>query len=48
MKKKTGEWSLWLAVGGLFVLLLCAWAVMFTVAKKNPVQTVPLEHREQR
>lgn len=35
--------TLWLGVGLLFALLFAAWAVMLTVAAKNPTATVPLE-----
>ncbi len=45
MKKLSGDWTLWAAVLGLFALLLGAWTVLFTIARRNPVQTVPLEHR---
>jgi hypothetical protein len=44
-KKKSGDWTLWVAVLALFALLLGAWTVMFTVANRNPVQSVPLEHQ---
>ncbi len=37
--------SLWIGVGLLFGLMAVAWAVLFTVASKNPVESVPLEHR---
>ena len=36
--------SLWIGVGLLFGLLAVAWTVLFTVASKNPVESVPLEH----
>jgi cytochrome c-type biogenesis protein CcmH/NrfF len=42
---KTGEWSLWAAVLTLFALLIGAWVVLFAIARRNPVETVPLEHR---
>jgi len=33
---------LWVWVGGAFLVMLAAWAVMFTVASRNHVQDVPL------
>ncbi len=37
--------SLWIGVGLLFGLMAVAWTVLFTVASKNPVESVPIEHR---
>ncbi|WP_221029219.1 hypothetical protein [Actomonas aquatica] len=37
--------SLWIGVGLLFGLLAVAWVTLFTLASKNPVETVPLENR---
>lgn len=37
--------SLWIGVGLLFGLLLLAWTIMFTVASKSAVESVPLEHQ---
>ena len=42
---KTGEWSLWTAVLALFALLIGAWIVLFAIARRNPVESVPLEHQ---
>lgn len=39
--------SLWIGVGLLFGLMAIAWAVLFTVASRNPVESVPLEHRSE-
>ncbi len=36
--------SLWIGVGLLFGLMALAWVVLFTLAAKNPVESVPLEH----
>ena len=44
--KKNSARSLWIGVGLLFGLLAIAWGVLFTVASRNPVDTVPLEHRQ--
>jgi hypothetical protein len=40
--KRGGDWSMWAGVGVLFALLLGGWAILFTLANRNPVQTVPL------
>jgi hypothetical protein len=37
--------SLWIGVGLLFLLMVTAWAVLFTVTHRNPVEAVPLEHQ---
>jgi flagellar basal body-associated protein FliL len=39
--------SMWIAVGIAFALMAVAWAVLFTVAANNPVETVPLENNSQ-
>ncbi len=36
------DWTLWAGVVLGFSLLACAWTVMFVVAQRNPVATVPL------
>jgi len=33
---------LWVWVGGAFLVMLAAWAAMFTAAAKNHVEDVPL------
>ena len=33
---------LWVWVGGAFLLMFAAWAVLFTLAAKNHVEDVPL------
>jgi hypothetical protein len=45
MKAKKSDWTLWAAVLAVFALLIGAWVVMFTLANRHPVQTVPLEPR---
>ena len=41
VKKNAKPW-LWVWVGGAFLVMLAAWAVMFTVAAKNRVEDVPV------
>jgi len=36
-----GNEVLWIA-GGLFALLLAAWAALFIIAHRHPVETVPV------
>ena len=40
--KKPNDLSLWLAVIGVFSLMIGAWIALFTIAARNPVQSVPL------
>ncbi len=42
--KPSGDRKLWLCVGLAFGLLFCAWTILFTLAARNRVATVPLEH----
>lgn len=37
--------KIWAFAGAAFLLLLVAWATLFTLAARNPVQSVPLEQR---
>ncbi|MFA6289411.1 MAG: hypothetical protein WC661_18680 [Opitutaceae bacterium] len=39
---------LWVWVGGAFLVMLAAWAVMFTAAAKSDVEDVPLATRAPR
>ncbi|GAB5558922.1 MAG: hypothetical protein SynsKO_05690 [Synoicihabitans sp.] len=39
--------SLWVAVGLLFGMMAVAWYFLFTLAADNPVESVPLEHRQE-
>ncbi len=38
--------SLWVSVGLLFGLMAVAWYFLFSLAADNPVESVPLEHRQ--
>lgn len=40
--------SLWLAVLLGFGLLAIAWTILFTVASRHPVETVPMPTQEKR
>jgi hypothetical protein len=40
--KPSGDRKLWLCVGLAFGLLFCAWTVLFTLAARNRVASVPL------
>lgn len=42
---EAGSASMWLAVIVVFGLMIAAWVTMFTIAAKNPIASVPLEHR---
>lgn len=42
--KPEKAWSLWLAVGALFLLMGVAWFILLSLAADNPVESVPLEH----
>jgi len=37
--------SLWLGVATVFLLLILAWSVLFTVARSTKVESVPLAPR---
>ena len=37
--------SLWMGVAVVFTLMALAWTAMFIFSSRNPVETVPLEHR---
>lgn len=37
--------SMWLVVVVVFGLMVAAWVTMFTIALRNPIESVPLEHR---
>ena len=37
--------SLWVGVSVVFGLMALAWTVLFILTSRNPVETVPLEHR---
>jgi len=41
---EAGGPSMWLVVAVVFGLMIAAWVTMFTIAMRNPVATVPLEH----
>jgi len=43
---KNSSRSLWIGVGLVFGLMALAWSVLFTLASDNPVESVPLEHRQ--
>lgn len=43
---KNSSRSLWIGVGLVFGLMALAWSILFTLASDNPVETVPLEHRQ--
>ncbi len=40
--KTRSDFSLWLAVGLAFALLIGAWIALFKIAADNPVTSVPL------
>ena len=44
-EKSPSAKSMWIGVGLLFGLMAVAWTVLFTLASKNPVESVPMEHR---
>ncbi|MCF3650330.1 hypothetical protein [Synoicihabitans lomoniglobus] len=44
-KVKPSAKTLWLGVGVLFVLMAIAWTILLTLASRNPVESVPVEHR---
>lgn len=41
MKKASGDRLLWLAAGA-FALFLAAWTAFFVIARRHPVESVPL------
>jgi|GEM_PF-4572697 hypothetical protein len=43
---KSKSTSLWLAVGLAFAVLLASWAVLFSIASRNRMAEVPLEHKK--
>ena len=42
---EAGGASMWIVVVVVFGLMVAAWVAMFTIAMRNPVASVPLEHR---
>ncbi len=45
-EKPNSAKSLWVPVGLLFGLMAVAWFFLFSLATDNPIDTVPLEHRQ--
>ena len=43
-----GSLSLWLWVGGGFLLMVLAWVVLFSVARSAKVESVPMAPKEVR
>ncbi|GAB1488600.1 MAG TPA: hypothetical protein VGD88_17840 [Opitutaceae bacterium] len=44
--KNRDDLKIWALAGGCFLALILAYVAFFTIASRNPVQSVPLENRQ--